>query len=99
MGNIANYNVEELNDYHRDVVDNLPDCRDCWARYYCGGGCFYFHKARTGDMHRRDPFDCRVMKGKVEGLIHLNCLLDEADRDFLKEVLIANRPDTREHMT
>jgi uncharacterized protein len=87
MGNIADYNAGELNDYHRATVDHLPECRNCWARYYCGGGCFYFHKARTGDMHRRDPFDCRVMKAKIEGLIHLNCLLDEADRDFLKDVL------------
>ena len=87
MGNIADYNAGELNDYHRAAVDHLPECRNCWVRYYCGGGCFYDNKARTGDMHRSDPFDCRVMKAMVEGLIHLNCLLDEADREYLKDVL------------
>jgi uncharacterized protein len=86
MGNIADYRVEGLNDYHRAVVDQLPVCRKCWARYYCGGGCFYINMARTGDMHRPDSFDCRGKKVLYERLIHLYSLLDEADRNYLKDI-------------
>ena len=87
MGNIADYRVDGLNVYHRAVVDHLPECRKCWARYYCGGGCFYHNMALTGDMHRPDPFDCRGKKALYERLIHVYSLLDEADRDYLKDTL------------
>ena len=58
LGHIQDYRVNGLNDYHRAVVENLPVCRTCWARYLCGGGCFYDNRARTGDMHRPDPSFC-----------------------------------------
>jgi hypothetical protein len=43
--------------------------------------------ARTGDMHRSGPLDCRGKKALYERLIHGCTLLDEADRDYLKDTL------------
>jgi uncharacterized protein len=87
MGNIADYNAGELNDYHRAAVDHLPECRNCWARYYCGGGCFYNNKARTGNMHRPDVQVCMEKKATFEGLIHAWCRLDDGDKKYLKDIL------------
>lgn len=87
MGHIADLRVEGLNEYHRAVVDRLPECRRCWARYYCGGGCFYHNKAHTGDMHRPQALDCRERRAMIEGLIHVHCRLDEADKEYVKDVL------------
>lgn len=84
MGNIADYQAGAINDYHRAIVDNLPKCRVCWARYYCGGGCFYQNLATTGDMHRASELDCRELQILLEGLIHVYCQLDEADREYVK---------------
>ncbi|NCB23761.1 MAG: SPASM domain-containing protein, partial [Deltaproteobacteria bacterium] len=47
LGHLHDYRAGELNNYHRAVVDNLPVCRGCWARYLCGGGCFYDHQGHT----------------------------------------------------
>lgn len=87
MGNIGNYSAGGLNDYYRAVVDQFPECRYCWARYFCGGGCSYANKAHTGDMHRPDSLDCRERKATFEGLIHVYCQLDDSDKEYVKDIL------------
>jgi uncharacterized protein len=86
MGNIADYHVEGLNEYWSAVVDHLPECRSCWARYLCGGGCFYNNKAHTGSMHRPESLFCRERKAMFEGLIHVFCDLSKDDREFLRDI-------------
>ena len=87
LGNIADYKAEGANDYHRAIVDTLAGCRGCWARYLCGGGCFYHNKAKTGDMRRPDVLDCREKRDMFEGLVHVHCQLDEADREYLNKCM------------
>ncbi len=86
-GNIADYHVDGLNDYHWAAVDSLPECRNCWARYYCGGGCFYFNKAHTGNLHRPEALDCTEKKALFEGFIHLYCQLDDGDKEYVESIL------------
>jgi uncharacterized protein len=86
MGNIAHYQVKGLNEYHQAVVDSLPECKSCWARYFCGGGCFYRSKAYTGDMHRPATLDCIERKEMLKGLIHIYCQLDDHDKEYLKNI-------------
>lgn len=38
------------------VVDNVPGCRKCEARYFCGGGCMANAYMSTGDLNGRDPY-------------------------------------------
>ncbi|MCX7977598.1 MAG: radical SAM protein [Bdellovibrionaceae bacterium] len=47
--------VESL---HKPLID-LNNCQTCWARYFCGGGCMYSHRAHTGDRHRKDKNFCQ----------------------------------------
>lgn len=88
LGNIRDYDAVKINNYHRAVVDNLPLCSTCWARYFCGGGCFYYNQACTGDMHIPDPHSCYLMKVICEDLIHGWCMLNEADRVWLREEVV-----------
>ncbi|WP_428559941.1 MAG: radical SAM protein [Solidesulfovibrio sp. DCME] len=87
QGNIADYTSGAPNAYHRAVVDSLPVCRRCWARYVCGGGCFYLNKATTGDMHRPTPLDCQERRSMFEGLVHVYCQLDAADREYARGIV------------
>lgn len=32
-------NADKLKRYQSSVIENLPVCQECWARYLCGGGC------------------------------------------------------------
>lgn len=87
QGNIADYRVGAPNAYHRAVVDSLPECRSCWTRYVCGGGCFYLNLATTGDMHRPAALDCRERQAMFEELVHVYCQLDAADREYARGML------------
>jgi len=85
LGNVDSYRLDGgINDYHRAVVDNLPECQRCWARYACGGGCFYEGKATRGDIHLPDPAHCQQTKTMMEMAIPLYCQLDDADKDYVR---------------
>ncbi|MGW1767719.1 StsB family radical SAM/SPASM domain sactipeptide maturase [Streptomyces sp. NPDC002073] len=54
-----------LADMRRNSVyagDNLQDCRQCYIRGACGGGCRAYHMAETGDVHRNGRHLCRVLR-------------------------------------
>jgi uncharacterized protein len=87
LGTLESYRVDGINDYHRAIVDRLPECQRCWARYACGGGCFYQNKAVRGDIHLPDRSSCLEVKEMMEMAIPLYLQLDEEDRAYVKESL------------
>ncbi|MEU6083403.1 StsB family radical SAM/SPASM domain sactipeptide maturase [Streptomyces sp. NPDC047108] len=49
--------------------ENLQDCRRCYIRGACGGGCRAYHMAETGDVHRNGRHLCRILRhSMVSGL-------------------------------
>lgn len=86
LGHILDYRGDEINEYHRAVVENLPACRACWARYLCGGGCFYNNLAYTGDMRRPEPSFCREMKALADDAIRTWRRLTEDGMEYLKDL-------------
>lgn len=87
LGTIDSYKPDGINDYHRAVVDNLPECRHCWARHACGGGCFYESKAARGDVRLPDRAFCRETKALIEMAISLYLQLDDEDKTYVKDYL------------
>jgi uncharacterized protein len=85
LGHLGDYRAGEINDYHRAVVENLPVCRSCWARYFCGGGCVYDNLARSGDMHKPDPLFCEETKGVCEDAVCAWCALSAEDQAYVRE--------------
>ncbi|RKT19159.1 radical SAM protein with 4Fe4S-binding SPASM domain [Streptomyces sp. 1114.5] len=54
-----------LADLRRNSVyagENLQDCRRCYIRGACGGGCRAYHMAETGDIHRNGRHLCRILR-------------------------------------
>ena len=43
-----------------------PDCRDCWAKLYCSGGCAANAYHATGDIHGVYKQGCEVFKKRIE---------------------------------
>lgn len=43
-------------------VDDIEPCRDCWNRYYCGGGCRGCAYAYHGTIYGNDPYQCEARK-------------------------------------
>jgi radical SAM protein with 4Fe4S-binding SPASM domain len=42
--------------------ENLADCRRCYIRAACGGGCRAYHMAMSGDLKRNSRTLCRMLR-------------------------------------
>jgi len=50
------------------------ECRDCWARYFCGGGCHANAYFTNGDMKKPHKVSCVMHRKRVEGAIYLDLI-------------------------
>ncbi len=48
------------------------ECRDCWARYFCGGGCHASAYYRNMDLKKPHQLSCEMHKKRIEGAIYLD---------------------------
>jgi len=47
-------------------VDTIPACRECWARYYCGGPCRFRALRDNGDPRAPSQSDCERIRAMIE---------------------------------
>jgi uncharacterized protein len=43
-----------------------PDCKSCWARFYCSGGCSASNLQVNGDIMKPNEFGCEMQKKRLE---------------------------------
>ncbi|AKN32477.1 radical SAM protein [Clostridium carboxidivorans P7] len=80
LGNLSS--DEELN---TDIVDKFrnahiytkPECKKCWARFYCSGGCQANNYNFNGDMHTPYSLGCQMQKKRIECAIALKTKMME----------------------
>jgi uncharacterized protein len=62
LGNVHGEPIDK--EMQRQFVDNQvdrrPGCRDCWARYLCGGGCAYLSLCKKNAIDVNDEQDCEL---------------------------------------
>lgn len=69
------------------VVDERPGCRDCWARYLCGGGCWKHAVDANGCLERPDErVSCAIMRHQIQCAMAINSELRVSDRDILADL-------------
>ncbi len=59
------------------AVNNLlkkEDCLNCWAKYYCSGGCAANAIHYCGDINKPYKMTCELMRKRVECAIAVNSL-------------------------
>lgn len=65
--------------FHRCNVVANPDCRDCWARLYCAGGCAANAYHASGDINGTYHYGCELFKKRVECAIMMKAAQAEKD--------------------
>ena len=53
-----------------------PDCKDCWARLYCSGGCAANSYHSTGSIGGVYEYGCRLFKKRMECAIMLQAAME-----------------------
>ncbi|MGN0577707.1 MAG: thioether cross-link-forming SCIFF peptide maturase, partial [Ruminiclostridium sp.] len=83
MGNIYDGEVNrEIADYFAKThIYSKKDCADCWARFYCSGGCNATGYIYEGDVRTPNKLQCQLMRKRVECGIALGVKLKEREEE------------------
>lgn len=73
MGNIYDeaINEEISTTFRKAHIYNKPKCKNCWARFYCSGGCQANNFNFNGDIHVPYEVGCEMQKKRIECAIAL----------------------------
>ena len=73
MGNIdeGTFNNEIKSYFSKTHVYTKPECKKCWAKFYCSGGCNANNFQYAGDVHNVHKLSCQLMKKRLECAIML----------------------------
>lgn len=61
-------------------IYNKPVCRDCWARFYCSGGCQANNVNFTGNILMPYELGCELQKKRIETAIALKTKILEEEQ-------------------
>ncbi len=78
LGDVYNgVNNHELPQYFREShVLNKEKCRECWARFFCSGGCHANADLFHGDIRKPYEVGCEIQKKRLECAILVQALLE-----------------------
>ncbi|WP_373898565.1 thioether cross-link-forming SCIFF peptide maturase [Haloimpatiens sp. FM7315] len=64
-------NMDIAKKFREAHIYNKPKCKDCWARFYCSGGCQANNYNFNGDIHKPYELGCKMQKKRIECAIAL----------------------------
>lgn len=76
MGNIdeGTFDQEMKADFAKAHVYSKPDCRECWAKFYCSGGCNANNYQYMGDIRKAHKISCQLEKKRLECAIMIKAV-------------------------
>ena len=73
MGNVLDgtFDTELQKKFASTGVTTISACHDCWAKFYCGGGCRASAHLLTGAIDKPHKLTCQLIKKRIECAIAL----------------------------
>ena len=80
MGNIneGSFNGDIKKEFAAAHIYSKEDCRRCWARFYCSGGCNANNYTYTGNILTSHKLSCEIEKKRLECAIMIKAVEAEA---------------------
>lgn len=70
LGNIRDEKISYELDFLRELmVDRREHCKDCWARFLCGGPCAYEALIRNGTISSTPEHGCQLQQSIAECIV------------------------------
>ena len=60
------FNREIQATFANNTVLTKEKCRECWARFYCSGGCAANAQAFNGDISKPYDMECQMERKRLE---------------------------------
>ena len=78
MGNLEEGTFDEKMQYtfSQSHIYNKPKCRDCWAKFYCSGGCNANNYQYEGDILQSHELSCELERKRLECAIMIQAVLE-----------------------
>ena len=79
MGSVltGQFNTDTQKLFSTNSILTNPTCQDCWAKYFCGGGCAANNRGQNGDMKLPYEIGCELERKRVECAIMIKAALSE----------------------
>ena len=76
MGNIdeGTFDQKMKEEFAQAHIYSKPDCRQCWAKFYCSGGCNANNYQYMGSILNAHKISCQLEKKRLECAIMLKAL-------------------------
>jgi uncharacterized protein len=73
MGDVATGEIDLKikADFAAATVYGKPQCRDCWAKFYCSGGCNANSYIYNGDIAQPHKMSCELEKKRLECALYI----------------------------
>lgn len=73
MGNVFDLSLDASlkNQFAKATVYGKDECRNCWAKFYCSGGCNANSMIYRGDIRKPHKLSCELEKKRVECAVML----------------------------
>lgn len=83
LGNITDEKYENrlFDTFNSAHVYNKPECRECWAKFYCSGGCHSNAFKSNGDIMKPYRLGCEMEKKRVECAIGIQAYLSDRSEE------------------
>ena len=77
MGSLVDgsFNMDMKQQFAQTHIYNKPSCRDCWAKFYCSGGCNANNYMYMGDVLKAHTLSCELEKKRVECAIMMQAVM------------------------
>ena len=68
MGNLhdGTFDLDMKDSFAHAHVYTKPECKKCWAKFYCSGGCNANNYIYAGDIHNAHKLSCQIQKKRLE---------------------------------
>jgi len=76
--------------FRKTNILTKEECRDCWAKLYCSGGCHANSYYASGDIMKPEELFCAMQKKRLECAIMIEAYVDLAHQ-YLREGTEKNR--------
>ena len=76
MGSLydGSFDTQIKDDFAKAHVYTKPECKKCWAKFYCSGGCNANNYIYQGDIHAAHKLSCQIQKKRLEVAILMKAL-------------------------
>ncbi len=68
MGNLHDktFDMDIKNTFAKTHIYAKDDCKDCWAKFYCSGGCNANNYLYEGDILKSHKLSCKIQRKRLE---------------------------------